>query len=54
MEAMRTQFERDAELDSPWTAYNPSLGRPLLNTAKFLKCLEPVELKIEPVTAPAE
>jgi 3'-5' exoribonuclease len=35
MEAMRAQFERDLS-DSDWTAYNPSLGRPLLNTAKFL------------------
>jgi len=23
-------------LDGPWTSYNPSLGRPLLNTEKFL------------------
>jgi 3'-5' exoribonuclease len=36
MEAMRAQFEREGDLDSPWTSYNPSLGRPLLNTAKFL------------------
>jgi len=36
IEAMRSQFERGAEADSAWTAYNPSLGRPLLNTAKFL------------------
>jgi 3'-5' exoribonuclease len=36
MEAMRAQFEREADLDSPWTSYNPSLGRPLLNTEKFL------------------
>jgi 3'-5' exoribonuclease len=36
MEAMRAQFEREADLDNPWTSYNPSLGRPLLNTAKFL------------------
>ena len=36
MEAMRAQFEREASLDSPWTSYNASLGRPLLNTAKFL------------------
>ncbi len=35
MEAMRAQFERDMS-DSDWTPYNPSLGRPLLNTAKFL------------------
>jgi 3'-5' exoribonuclease len=36
MEAMRAQFEREADLDSSWTGYNPSLGRPLLNTAKML------------------
>jgi 3'-5' exoribonuclease len=36
MEAMRAQFEREADLESPWTSYNPSLGRPLLNSAKFL------------------
>ncbi len=36
MEAMRAQFERGAEADGAWTAYNPSLGRPLLNPAKFL------------------
>ena len=36
MEAMRSQFERESLLDNPWTSYNPSLGRPLLNTEKFL------------------
>jgi 3'-5' exoribonuclease len=36
MEAMRAQFARGVEADGPWTTYNPSLGRPLLNTAKFL------------------
>ena len=36
MEAMRAHFEREAGLDSPWTGYNTSLGRPLLNTEKFL------------------
>jgi 3'-5' exoribonuclease len=36
MEAIRAQLEREADLDSPWTGYNPSLGRPLLNTEKFL------------------
>ena len=45
MEAMRAHFEREADLESPWTSYNPSLGRPLLNTAKFLagKKAAPVE-----------
>ena len=37
MEAMRAQFEREADLDTPWTSYNPSLARPLLNTRKFLE-----------------
>jgi 3'-5' exoribonuclease len=36
MEAMRAQMERECDLDSAWTSYNPSLGRPLLNTKKFL------------------
>ncbi|HZQ67152.1 MAG TPA: HD domain-containing protein [Terriglobales bacterium] len=37
MESMRAHFEREAELDNPWTGYNSSLGRPLLNTVKFLE-----------------
>ena len=37
MESMRAHFEREAESDSDWTSYNPSLGRSLLNTGKFLK-----------------
>src|ERR1700693_4502988 len=36
MEAMRAHFEREAGFDSPWTSYNASLGRPLLNSEKFL------------------
>ncbi len=36
MESMRAHFERDGESDSEWTNYNPSLGRTLLNTQKFL------------------
>lgn len=36
MEAMRAQFERESILDGPWTSYNPSLGRPLLNPEKYL------------------
>jgi len=54
MEAMRAQFERDAGLDSPWTAYNSALGRPLLNTQKFLKSLDAAEVAAEPVTTPTE
>jgi 3'-5' exoribonuclease len=37
MEAMRAQFAREAELPGAWTSYNPSLGRPLLNSKKFLE-----------------
>jgi 3'-5' exoribonuclease len=36
MESMRAHFEREAALESAWTSYNASLGRPLLNSAKFL------------------
>jgi len=42
MESMRAHFEREAELDNPWTSYNSSLGRPLLNTAKFLEKKTPL------------
>ena len=37
MESMRAHFEREADVESPWTSYNPALGRPLLNRAKFLE-----------------
>ena len=36
MESMRAHFEREVGQESPWTSYNGSLGRPLLNSAKFL------------------
>jgi 3'-5' exoribonuclease len=42
MESMRAHFEREAENDSNWTSYNASLGRTLLNTAKFLQKHEPI------------
>jgi len=37
MEAMRAHFEREIGTESPWSSYNASLGRSLLNTAKFLE-----------------
>jgi hypothetical protein len=37
MESMRAQFERESEVETAWTSYNPSLARPLLNTQKFLE-----------------
>ena len=36
MESMRAHFEREGSMENAWTGYNPSLGRSLLNTAKFL------------------
>ena len=37
MESMRAHFEREAASVGPWTGYNSSLSRPLLNSAKFLE-----------------
>ncbi len=37
MEAMRAHFEREAEVEGPWTSYNASLGRPLLDSRKFMQ-----------------
>src|ERR1700724_431065 len=36
MDAMRAHFERGGDSEGFWTGFNPSLGRPLLNTEKFL------------------
>jgi 3'-5' exoribonuclease len=36
IESMRAHFQREELSDSEWTGYNASLGRPLLNTQKFL------------------
>jgi len=54
MEAMRAQFERDAQLDSPWTAYNSALARPLLNTCKFLNSAQTAEVDAEVIEASTE
>jgi 3'-5' exoribonuclease len=37
MEAMRAHFEREAELEGPWTSFNASLGRPLFDSRKFMQ-----------------
>jgi len=52
MEAMQMQFQRGADSDAAWTGYNPSLGRPLLNTAKFLEA-KTEEEDITPAEPPA-
>ena len=41
IESIRAQFERELDAESSWTSYNASLGRTLLNTAKFLRKREP-------------
>jgi 3'-5' exoribonuclease len=48
MEAMRAHFEREADSEGPWTTYNASLGRPLLDSEKFLRTEPAPE---EPVAA---
>jgi len=59
MESMRAHFEREALLDGPWTGYNASLGRPLLDSTKFLEGEKPAaKTGVEnpdaaPVTPPA-
>jgi 3'-5' exoribonuclease len=37
MESMRAHFERESDFESAWTSYNPSLGRPLLNSTKYVQ-----------------
>jgi 3'-5' exoribonuclease len=56
MESMRAHFEREAESEGPWTSYNASLGRPLLNSGKFLtqKANPPVDTAIAEPSPVAE
>jgi 3'-5' exoribonuclease len=54
MEAMRAHFEREADLDSPWSSYNASLGRPLLNSAKYLAPKSAAPVEDPPAAAEAE
>ncbi len=51
MESMRALFERDSDPDNPWTSYSSSLGRPLLNTARFLAPKAAGPAPAEPETA---
>jgi 3'-5' exoribonuclease len=54
MESMRAHFERESGLESAWTSYNASLGRPLLNTAKFLAPKPTSAPESAPVLEPTE
>jgi 3'-5' exoribonuclease len=54
MEAMRAQLEREGDLESPWTSYNASLGRPLLTSAKYLAPKPAASPETSTATAAAE
>jgi len=53
MESMRAHFEREIGSDDVWAGYNPSLARPLLNSAKFLEHKAAVEAAIAEVKTEA-
>jgi len=53
MEAMRAQFQREADFEGPWTSYNPSLGRPLLNSAKLMRTVPELAAVPPPPPEPA-
>jgi len=52
MEAMRAHYARESELEGPWTSYNPSLGRPLLDSRKFTQ-QEKTSSKVSEAATPA-
>jgi len=56
MEAMRAHFLREVDQEGPWTSYNASLGRPLLNSEKFLQGERAAERPevVQPEVSPAE
>ena len=53
MESMRAHLERESGYDGDWTGYNASLGRPLLNTRKFLTPKPAPESAPEPASSDA-
>jgi 3'-5' exoribonuclease len=53
MESMRAHFERDAS-EGPWTGYNSSLSRPLLNSAKFIEKKPPMAAAEPPIVSDAD
>jgi 3'-5' exoribonuclease len=48
MESMRAQFERESGLADAWSGYNPALGRPLLNSQKYLTKVNGEKPEAEP------
>jgi 3'-5' exoribonuclease len=52
IESMRAHFEREIGSEAEWAGYNPSLGRPLLNTQKYLaKIGQPEQPKVQAAAA---
>ena len=51
MESMRAHFEREAPHGAEWTGYNPSLGRPLLNSALVMRRAMNEETEPQPAEA---
>jgi len=45
MEAMRAHYARESETEGSWTSYNASLGRPLLDSRKFMQGEKPADTK---------
>jgi 3'-5' exoribonuclease len=55
IESMRAHFEREQGSEAEWAGYNASLGRPLLNTAKYLaKAEKPKAVAAAAAAEPAE
>jgi len=60
MESMRAHFVRESSMEGPWTSYNPSLARPLLDSQKFMRGEKAHDAKAgpeeqpEPAPAPIE
>jgi 3'-5' exoribonuclease len=55
IESMRAHFEREQGSEADWAGYNASLGRPLLNTAKYLAKIEkPKAVAAAAAAEPAE
>ncbi len=54
MESMRAHFEREASSEGAWTSYNASLGRSLLNSAKFIERGDGKKVESEKDKLPSE
>jgi 3'-5' exoribonuclease len=55
MESMRAHFEREIGNEAEWTSYNPSLGRPLLNSRRMIeRAMAKAETESKPAQADAK